>query len=234
MASNPKYEIFKGKDDQFYFRLKAGNGEIILASEGYASKQGAQNAIESVRSASLSENGFEGREAKDGRHYFVVLAANQQVIGMSEMYDSTAGRDGGIDSVRANAPKSPVEDTTTGAEHFTNPKFQIYETAGGSFSFRLNAVNGENILQSETYTTKAAAKDGIDSVKANAEDEQFERLESTDGQFYFNLKAKNGQVIGTSERFTTADSRENSIQSVLKVATEAPVEDTTLFEESAA
>ena len=40
---NPKFEIFQSeKNKQHYFRLKAGNGEIILASEGYVSKQGAE------------------------------------------------------------------------------------------------------------------------------------------------------------------------------------------------
>ena len=45
----PKYEIFKSeKDQQFYFHLKAGNGEIILASEGYVAKESAQKGIHSV------------------------------------------------------------------------------------------------------------------------------------------------------------------------------------------
>ncbi len=32
---NPKFRIFVGKDGQYYFHLKARNGEIILQSEGY-------------------------------------------------------------------------------------------------------------------------------------------------------------------------------------------------------
>lgn len=44
-----KFEIFTGKNGQFYFRLKAGNGEIIAQSQGYATKSAAQNGIESVR-----------------------------------------------------------------------------------------------------------------------------------------------------------------------------------------
>lgn len=44
-----KFEIFKGKDAQYYFRLKAENGEIIAGSEGYKTKQGAENGIAAVR-----------------------------------------------------------------------------------------------------------------------------------------------------------------------------------------
>ncbi len=45
----PKFEIFKGTDGKFYFRLKAVNGEIIAHSEAYSTKQGAQDGIASVK-----------------------------------------------------------------------------------------------------------------------------------------------------------------------------------------
>lgn len=51
MALNPKFEIIKGKDGQYYFHLKAGNGQIILQSEGYTNKQGAVNGINSIKSS---------------------------------------------------------------------------------------------------------------------------------------------------------------------------------------
>lgn len=47
--ANPKFEIKKSKNDQFYFNLKAGNGEIIATSESYTTKQGCKNGIESVK-----------------------------------------------------------------------------------------------------------------------------------------------------------------------------------------
>jgi len=52
--SNPKFQVFKGEDDQFYFRLKAANGEIICASQGYTSKQSCLNGIEAVKTAASS------------------------------------------------------------------------------------------------------------------------------------------------------------------------------------
>ena len=48
-VTNPKFEIYLDKGGQFRFRLKASNGENILASEGYAAKSGCKNGIESVR-----------------------------------------------------------------------------------------------------------------------------------------------------------------------------------------
>ncbi len=45
----PKFELFKGSDDKYYFRLKAANGEIVAHTQGYATKQGAQDGIVSVK-----------------------------------------------------------------------------------------------------------------------------------------------------------------------------------------
>ncbi|MFJ4228597.1 YegP family protein [Paenarthrobacter nicotinovorans] len=47
-------------------------------------------------------------------------------------------------------------------------KFEIYKDSPGGYRFRLKAANGEVIATGESYTTKAAAKKGIESVKTNA------------------------------------------------------------------
>ncbi|MEM6785466.1 MAG: YegP family protein [Bacteroidota bacterium] len=44
-----KFELFKGRDGQYYFRLKAVNGETIAVSEGYTTKASAKNGIASVK-----------------------------------------------------------------------------------------------------------------------------------------------------------------------------------------
>ena len=49
-----KFEIFIGTDDQYYFRLKAENGLTIAASQGYTSKQSAQNGIEAIQRVAAS------------------------------------------------------------------------------------------------------------------------------------------------------------------------------------
>jgi len=103
-----KFECFKDKSGEFRFRLKAGNGETILASEGYSAKAGCENGIASVRKNCLDENCFEKKETDSGKFRFNLKASNGQVIGTSQNYDSEAGRDNGIDSVRRNAPDAAV------------------------------------------------------------------------------------------------------------------------------
>lgn len=105
-----KFVIKKRTNGEYQFNLKAGNGETILTSEGYTTRQNCDNGIESVRKNSLDDSKYEKKTATNGKLYFVLKATNGQVIGTSEMYDSESGRNNGIASVKENAPKATVED----------------------------------------------------------------------------------------------------------------------------
>jgi uncharacterized protein YegP (UPF0339 family) len=109
---NPKFQIYTGKDDQFYFRLRAANGEIILNSEGYTAKAGCQNGISSVQENAPNDERYRRKTATNGQYYFVLVAANGETIGRSEMYTTERGREDGIEAVKKTATDAPVEDTT--------------------------------------------------------------------------------------------------------------------------
>jgi uncharacterized protein YegP (UPF0339 family) len=106
------FEIYKDKAGEFRFRLKASNGEIILASEGYKGKSGCKNGIESVKKNATNESSFEKTETKTGKARFNLKAANNQIIGTSQSYNSTSARDNGIKSIMKNAPGASVKDLT--------------------------------------------------------------------------------------------------------------------------
>lgn len=103
-----KFEVYKDKAGEHRFRLKAGNGETILSSEGYAAKDGCANGIESVRKNATNPDRFEKKETASGKYRFNLKAGNHQVIGTSQSYDSASGRDNGIKSVAKNAPDAKV------------------------------------------------------------------------------------------------------------------------------
>ena len=107
-----KFEISKRKNGEFQFNLKAGNGQVILASQGYADKGGCRNGIESVQKNSPDDARYERKMSSNGKWFFNLLAGNGQVIGSSEMYESEAGRENGIASVKNNAPGADVVDET--------------------------------------------------------------------------------------------------------------------------
>ena len=107
-----KFELYKDKAGEFRFRLKAGNGENILASEGYKERGGCENGIASVKKNAADKGRFEVKESTSGKPYFVLKAGNHQVIGKSEMYESSAACENGIQSVMNNAPDAAVDDQT--------------------------------------------------------------------------------------------------------------------------
>lgn len=105
-----KFVITKSTNGEHRFKLKAGNGETILLSEGYSSRSACENGIESVKTNSQNDNRFVKETSKNNKYYFNLKAANGQIIGTSELYESSAGRDNGIASVKSNAPSATVED----------------------------------------------------------------------------------------------------------------------------
>jgi len=105
-------------------------------------------------------------------------------------------------------------------------KFELYKDKAEKYRFRLLGSNGQIILTSEAYESKAGSKSGVAALIKNAQfDEQFERKMSKNGLHYFNLKAKNGQIIGTSELFASEAGMEGGILIVKKLADQAVVEE---------
>ena len=93
--------------------------------------------------------------------------------------------------------------------------YELGMSRDGQFKFVLKADNGDTILTSELYKSKASAENGISSVRANcATDARYDRKEASNGQLYFNLKAANHQIIGTSQMYKAAAGRDNGIASV--------------------
>lgn len=118
-------------------------------------------------------------------------------------------------------------------------KFLLKKTATG-YTFALKAGNGETIaIGGEVYSSEAACRNGIESVKNNAPEAGLEDQTAEDaaavknpkfvvyndkaGEFRFRLNAKNGQTIAASEGYKAKASCLNGIESVRKNAPDAPI-----------
>lgn len=108
-----KFVITKRVNGEFQFNLKAGNGQTILASEGYTTQAACDNGIESVRKNAPDDDRYERKESSNGKFYFNLKAGNGQIIGNSEIYESLAARENGIESVKKNAPDAVVDNQAT-------------------------------------------------------------------------------------------------------------------------
>jgi uncharacterized protein YegP (UPF0339 family) len=106
-----KFEIYQSdKNQKYYFRLKAGNGEVILTSQGYSNKSGAQNGVESVTSNCKDPGCFEKKTATNGKFHFNLKAKNGQIIGSSQMYKTERGCNNGMGAVGRAAESGRVVD----------------------------------------------------------------------------------------------------------------------------
>lgn len=114
--------VIKKTEAGFSFNLKATNNEIVATSEVYTTKAAALGGIESIRAncaCEIEDQTVAGYEAKKhpkyelytdkaGEFRFRLKASNGEIIANSEGYTAKTSALGGIESVRNNAPESPV------------------------------------------------------------------------------------------------------------------------------
>lgn len=83
-----RIEIFVGEDRQTYFRLRSGNGEIMLGSQGYSSKSAATKGIASVKHNGADAESYKSFEAANGEWGVRLVAGNGEIIATTELYAS--------------------------------------------------------------------------------------------------------------------------------------------------
>lgn len=96
---------------------------------------------------------YELSTTKNGKHAFVLKAANAQVILSSEQYEAKASAENGIASVQKNSSDEA--------------RYEVKTAKDGRFYFNLKATNGQVIGTSQMYTTESACAGGVASVRTN-------------------------------------------------------------------
>src|SRR5690606_17262038 len=104
-----KYIIRKTSNGQYWWVLKATNGNTLITSETYTTKQSCQGGIASSK-VSIADSNFKRLTSVRNEPYFTQNSNNYQVLGTSEMYSSTQNRENGIEAVKQYAPIATIED----------------------------------------------------------------------------------------------------------------------------
>ncbi|MFO0664122.1 MAG: YegP family protein [Polyangiaceae bacterium] len=213
-SGKARIHTFTGDDGQYYFNMKGGNGEILLSSEGYSSTAARQTGIDSVKTNGSKRDRYETRMATNGQYYFVLKAAgNNKIIADGETYSSKANVERARDRIARLITNIKIAEAPRSARY---ELFQSYQD--GQYYFHLRAGNGAIVLQSEGYTTKQNAQNGIEAVRTAP---LAQISESADGRFYFVVKSANGKVVGVSQTYATNDAAMNAAKKVVTVATGA-------------
>lgn len=211
-SSSGKFETFTGADGKAYFHLLAGNGEKVLASEGYSSPGAALAGVASVKDNAADADRFEIRTAVNGETYFVLKAGNGAVVGVSETYVSRSNTERAIATVSKIVGKTSIAGAATGA------KFETFKGLDGKQYFHLRAANGEIVLQSQAYASRSGATTGIASVQANGKTASHYQLrEAADGQWYFVLVAGNGAIVGRGETYASKSNAQRGIDTLVRL-----------------
>ena len=94
-----RFEVFTGEDKKAYFHLRAGNGELVLQSQGYTTKQSAATGIASVKANGVLASQWQIVETVDGQFSIRLTAKNGQVIARGESYVSKSGAQSAITTI---------------------------------------------------------------------------------------------------------------------------------------
>ncbi len=223
---NGKFEVFQ-VGDGFQYYLKASNGEILVASELYTTKDGCMKAIDAVRRN--VETGGEIRVFADkrGRHKFKLIAGNHRVIAISANYMSEKNATSASESFKkfaltANVVEVELEDKDAATatpveigkvEHKDGGKFE-YEKYNDEFSWDLKASNGQILCQADGYTSKASCLNSIEVFKSNVKDGTFKIVKDKNDHYLFKLYTQNGRVCAIGESYETKQGAESAAISV--------------------
>ena len=229
--SNATFETYEDARGKHRWRLIHENGNIIADStQGYASREGRDNAVKRARGyvqsadyLKLDPAAFELYRDNAGQYRWRLLHRNGNIIADSgQGYTSRRAARNGVDSVRQNAAEGG------------NAEFDVYEDNAGDYRWRLVHTNGNIIADGgQGYSSKTGAEDAVSRVRSHAPEGHvldiggaaFEIYEDAAEEWRWRLRHRNGNIMADgSEGYASRAGAEDGIHSVKHNAPNAPVE----------
>lgn len=226
--SNGTFELFEDAAEEWRWRLRHDNGNIIASSgQGYASKQKAQQGLESVKqnatgAAITAPEGitatFEVFEDAAEKWRWRLRHRNGNIIADGgEGYSSRSAVEEAIDRIQTHAPDADRLE-------YDPTAFEVYEDAAEEWRWRLRHRNGNILADSgEGYAARGGAIDGITAVREYVEDQDnIEVYEDNAGKWRWRLTAPNNEIIADSgEGYASKSGCEDAVDRLQEYAPEA-------------
>lgn len=235
-APQATIELYRDETDEYRWRLRHNNGEILAAAtRGFFSRGAAETGVETVQATvgpadylKFDPAGVEVYEDAAGEYRWRLVHRNGNILADSgEGYASRSNARRAADRFQELA-----SDAERDAE--TGPRFETYEDAAGEHRWRLVAANGESVADSgEGYTDRSALADAIDRVREYAPEADrltvttaaVEVYEDAGGEYRWRLRHRNGTILATSgEGYTSRSGAIEAVNGVKRHAPNAPVE----------
>jgi hypothetical protein len=125
-------------------------------------------------------------------------------------------------SLTACTDADAIEDGTTSEEIGARARFDLWKD-GSAYVFQLVSAQGETLIDSQDYSSRAAALGGLVSVLDNGtRTGRYTVVVGADGRAYFELRASNGQIIGKSNTYATRVGADSAVRASISSLTAYP------------
>lgn len=220
--------------NNYRYRLKASNGELLVVSELYASETSARTGISTIKKN--AENAVINIvEDKHGLFSFRIMTSKGRCLATSANYKTKAGANSASKSFKkfVNTDKIELEETSDHfeVEEFTKEitpeekgKYKLNQTDDG-FVYKLYASNGRIIATSQNYKTITSCKDGLEKFRNLAYEGTFFIFKDKNDKYQFKLYNKQKRMILAGEVYDTKDRVVSAIESIKRFAKLAEVVD---------
>lgn len=229
---NGKYEVYQAGDGYAYC-LKASNGEQLVVSETFKSRDGVLKAIDAVK-RNLETGEVKIFADKRGKYKFKLISKNYRVLAISSNYSTEKSAERAVESFKKFALKADIVDIevedvdakTATIIEVSHDEFKLggkfcIEKFNGEFSWDLKAANGQILCQAEGYTSKAGCLYSIETFKKNVEVGTFKCVKDKTNRYCYKLYSTVGRIIAVGESYSTkqnAISAANSVCAYYKYA----------------
>ena len=224
-----KYEVFcDGKE--YFYTLKASNGELLITSENYTTKETVLAAIEAVK-RNVEVGTISIAEDKRGLFQFYLTAKNHRTLVMSANYPTEKRAIAASESFKRFAATSPVleeiqeveavkEEIVIDTKDKKGGRLGIVATDAG-YVYILKASNGELLVHSDTYKTEESALNALKNFKEAVKNGKFYVVKDKRDYYQFKLYSTTGRIVEVGETYQSkqqAISSANSVYSFVELA----------------
>ena len=218
-----KYEVYTDGTSHYY-TLKASNGEVLIESEAYATRESVLLAIEAIK-RNVEVGTISVRQDKHGLYQFVLVAKNHRTLVMSANYSTEKRATSASESFKRFAAISPVIELSDIVESSKEEYIPegIVDKKGGKlilvttengFYYTLKASNGEILVHSDTFKTLVSAENAMKRFKEAVGNGKFFIEVDKRENYQFKLFAANGRIVCVGQIYATKALAINSINSV--------------------
>jgi|GEM_PF-765862 len=215
-----KYEVFP--EAGFYkYRLKANNGEILIVSNPYRTKESALAGIDTLKKNVPLGNSKVIADKNNFGQFRIFTANDSRLVVAGEIYPNVAGAERALNSVMKfyDNDRINVLDEIPESEHrewhldvekrrkLTSGKLTIVTNEEGKFQASLNANNGELLFLTATYSTKGALKKALDNFKEKLiAGDSITIAKDKQDRYQFRLYSDNGMLLLMGETYPSFES----------------------------